>query len=168
MIDEITTIRHVHTLWSIGDLGFPKTSYYRMLAMLFWMKSLGRSSVEVGEPLTEQLRAIGFEPADIDFVAMSHSHFDHVGEANAFSASTWLVQEAERDWVLDESLEAENVDPDLLERLRKADTVAINGQHDVFGDGRIMILSAPGEVYADPSRLEYKNLRPDITITAMG
>lgn len=128
----------------VWDLGFPKTPYYRMLGILFWMKSLGRSSVEVGEPLTEQLIAKGFQPSDIDFVAMSHSHFDHIGEANAFAASTWLVQEAEHDWVLDESLDAENVDPDLLERLRNADTVTINGQHDVFGDGRVMILSSPG------------------------
>jgi len=33
---------------------------------------------------------------------------------------------------------------------------------------RIIIVSAPGEVYADPATLHYDNIRPDIEITRMG
>ena len=34
--------------------------------------------------------------------------------------------------------------PELYVNLRDADTVLLNGDHDVFGDGRVRILSAPG------------------------
>ncbi|MCY3768487.1 MAG: M81 family metallopeptidase [Gammaproteobacteria bacterium] len=33
---------------------------------------------------------------------------------------------------------------------------------------RIMIVAAPGEVYADPASLDYQNIRPSIEITPMG
>jgi glyoxylase-like metal-dependent hydrolase (beta-lactamase superfamily II) len=32
-----------------------------------------------GEPILPSLRAAGFDPASIDFVALSHLHFDHAG-----------------------------------------------------------------------------------------
>jgi len=43
--------------------------------------------LEVTTPLRAQLSAIGLSPADVTYLALSHSHFDHVGNANAFAAS---------------------------------------------------------------------------------
>ncbi|MGI9265137.1 MAG: MBL fold metallo-hydrolase, partial [Gammaproteobacteria bacterium] len=91
-------------LW---DLGFPQSAYYRMLATLFWIKNFGQSSIEIGEPLPQQLIALGFDPSAIDFVAVSHLHFDHVGAANDFEYSTWLVRPAERDWAFSEDLDVD-------------------------------------------------------------
>src|SRR5256886_14903658 len=51
----------------------------------------------VNRPLLPQLAAIGYTPADITYLALSHYHRDHVANANAFSGSTWIVQKAERD-----------------------------------------------------------------------
>src|SRR5437660_12761627 len=51
----------------------------------------------VTRPLLPQLAAIGYTPADITYLALSHYHGDHVANANAFAASTWIVQKIERD-----------------------------------------------------------------------
>jgi hypothetical protein len=47
--------------------------------------------------LKGQLADIGVSPADITYLALSHSHFDHVGNANEFAGSIWLAQKAEYD-----------------------------------------------------------------------
>ena len=51
----------------------------------------------VDHPLLPQLAAIGYRPADITYMALSHYHGDHVANANAFAGSTWIVQQGDRD-----------------------------------------------------------------------
>src|SRR5499433_3344576 len=51
----------------------------------------------VTKPLLPQLAAIGYTPANITYLALSHYHGDHVANANAFAGSTWIVQKIERD-----------------------------------------------------------------------
>jgi N-acyl homoserine lactone hydrolase len=143
MVNRCYLINHPDgtLLW---DLGFPRTLYYRVLATLYWAMSLGRSSIDIGAPLTDQLRRLGFDPPDIDFVVTSHMHFDHVGAANEFADATWLVQGDERDWALSEDLDIEYVDKDLYATLAAAMTIELSGNYDVFGDNRVVILSTPG------------------------
>src|SRR4029078_3474182 len=47
--------------------------------------------------LLPQLKALGYEPKDITYLAMSHYHLDHTATANLFAGSTWIVQQAEYD-----------------------------------------------------------------------
>ena len=54
-----------------------------------------RSTVD--RPLLPQLAALGYTPADITYLSLSHYHSDHTANANAFAGSTWLVRLAERD-----------------------------------------------------------------------
>jgi glyoxylase-like metal-dependent hydrolase (beta-lactamase superfamily II) len=49
------------------------------------------------KPLTAQLAEIGYAPADIKYLALSHFHWDHVGNANLFVGATWLTPKAECD-----------------------------------------------------------------------
>src|SRR5215468_3620604 len=51
----------------------------------------------VDRPLLPQLAAIGYKPADITYLALSHYHGDHVANASLFAASTWIVQKGDRD-----------------------------------------------------------------------
>src|SRR5437660_1542531 len=37
--------------------------------------------------LTGQLAAIGYKPSDITYLVLSHNHYDHVANANAFAGS---------------------------------------------------------------------------------
>src|SRR5262249_55227701 len=48
-------------------------------------------------PLLPQLAALGYQPKDITYLAMSHYHADHTANANLFAGSTWIVQQAEYD-----------------------------------------------------------------------
>ncbi len=47
--------------------------------------------------LLPQLQQLGYTPANITYVAMSHYHLDHTANANLFAGSTWIVQQAEYD-----------------------------------------------------------------------
>ena len=49
----------------------------------------------VDRPLLPQLAAIGYTPADITYLALSHYHADHVANASLFAKSTWIVQKGD-------------------------------------------------------------------------
>lgn len=93
----------------------------------------------VRRTLASQLQKIGIAPDDITYVAFSHMHFDHVGNANAFAKATWLVQEAEYEVAF-----AAGADTTYYHRLRFGSVRLLHGDHDVFGDGSVVILAAPG------------------------
>lgn len=128
-------------LW---DVGFSTGASARLQAWLFWLTSWGRSSIDPAAPLVTQIEALGLDPAQIDYLALSHVHFDHVGQASDFAGATWLVQTKEREWAFSPDLENEAVQPELYEALRDAKTIHLDGDHDVFGDGSVEILSTPG------------------------
>ena len=96
--------------------------------------------------LAEQLAALdlGFDLTTLDYVAFSHLHYDHIGVANEVAGATWLVQRPEYDAMFVAPDTVPSARPALYENLRHAETVILDGDHDVFGDGRVRILSAPG------------------------
>lgn len=96
------------------------------------------------KPLLPQLAAVGYTPADIKYLAMSHYHGDHVANANYFAASTWLVRKIERDRMFSDT-PIPRSDPANYSKLKDAKIVYIDkDQFDVFGDGKVVILSTPG------------------------
>ena len=117
---------------------------------------IGRSSSEtqrgtmrqlVTQPLKGQLAAIGYPPEKINYLGLSHMHFDHVGNANDYSGATWIVQKAERDSVWGpEPLPAfgSPASTAAFARLKDSKTQEVAGDHDVFGDGSVIIKSTPG------------------------
>jgi N-acyl homoserine lactone hydrolase len=96
------------------------------------------------KPLLESLREIGIAPAEIQHFAMSHGHGDHSGNANLFHASTIYMQSAEHDAVFGAQPQKFGFIPANFERLRDAKIVKLAGDHDVFGDGSVLIKAAPG------------------------
>lgn len=95
-------------------------------------------------PLAESLKAIGVAPADIQHFAMSHSHGDHSGNANQFAAATLYMQVPEYDAVFGPESQKFGFVAANFEKLRDAKAVKLNGDHDVFGDGSVVIKPAPG------------------------
>lgn len=94
--------------------------------------------------LKSQLAQIGYASSDITYLAMSHYHSDHVANANEFAGSTWLVRKAERDAMFAEKPPA-LVSPATYSELKNSKTVILTtDEHDVFGDGKVIIKSAPG------------------------
>jgi N-acyl homoserine lactone hydrolase len=103
----------------------------------------------VTKPLLPQLEAIGYPPADITYLALSHYHGDHVANANAFSGSTWIVQKVERDAMFAAANGGTPIprvpNVALFSSLEKSKTMLLNSEdHDVFGDGTVVIKFTPG------------------------
>jgi N-acyl homoserine lactone hydrolase len=102
----------------------------------------GRSTVN--KPLLPQLAALGYMPADITYLGLSHYHSDHTANANAFAGSTWLVRLAERDAMFNPPQGA-IVQTASFASLKTAKTRILNeDEYDVFGDGTVVIKSTPG------------------------
>jgi len=94
--------------------------------------------------LEAQLTQAGYTPADITYVSFSHFHWDHVGNANLFARSTWLVRQAERD-VMFADPPSPRTEPENFSALRNSRTTIITTpDYDVFGDRRVVIKAAPG------------------------
>jgi len=94
--------------------------------------------------LLPQLAALGYTPANIDYLAMSHYHLDHTANANLFAGSTWIVQQAEYDAMFGEKQLAIR-DSATYDKLKDSKRIVLNNEdHDVFGDGTVIIKTAPG------------------------
>jgi glyoxylase-like metal-dependent hydrolase (beta-lactamase superfamily II) len=89
----------------------------------------------VKKTLESQLAELGLKPTDIDFVVLSHSHGDHVGNLGLFSQSTLVVQKPEWEW-----------QPPVGVNPFKPGMKAITpeGDHDLFGDGSVMLIATYG------------------------
>lgn len=92
----------------------------------------------------EQLAGIDLNMGSFDYMAFSHMHFDHVGVANEIQGATLIIQKAEYDAAFADPVTLPGADPLLYSNLKDAERVLIEGDHDVFGDGRVRIISAPG------------------------
>ena len=94
--------------------------------------------------LASQLEQLGVKPSDIKFMGISHTHPDHAGNVEMFPQTMLLVQKAEYDWPL----------PNGAARFKPEHPVTkLNGDHDVFGDGSIRIISTPGHTPGHQSLL---------------
>lgn len=94
--------------------------------------------------LAPQLASLGYQPQDITYIAMSHYHADHTANANMFARSTWIVQQAEYDIMFSDAQVGIRT-PESYKDLKDAKRITLNNaDHDVFGDGTVIIKTAPG------------------------
>jgi N-acyl homoserine lactone hydrolase len=101
------------------------------------------SHAVVSRTLTSQLAALGYAPADITYVAISHAHKDHTANLNEFAASTWLVRPIEREFMFRPG--NERVERRFYSDLERSRTILMEkDEYDVFGDGAVVIKAAPG------------------------
>jgi N-acyl homoserine lactone hydrolase len=100
--------------------------------------------VIVRKSLQSQLAEVGYAPADITYLALSHYHYDHTANANAFAGATWLVRQIERDAMFVPN-PAGAAQPSTYSALRNSKTVLLaDDDYDVFKDGTVVIKFAPG------------------------
>ena len=94
--------------------------------------------------LKAQLAAAGYTPADINYLALSHYHYDHTANANLFAKATWLVHQVERDVMFPEKPN-DLTQPATYADLRTGKTVIIKtDDYDVFGDSTVVLKLTPG------------------------
>ena len=100
-------------------------------------------TVTIVKPLAAQLADSGYAPADVTHLALSHYHWDHTANANAFAGAVWMVRESERQAMFEKPIGTAR--PSTYGALRKSRTVIVsNDEHDVFGDGTVILKAAPG------------------------
>jgi len=100
--------------------------------------------VTLTTPLLPQLAAAGFTPAAVTHFALSHYHWDHTANANAFAAAMWLVRPVEREAML-AGTPPPLTQPATYSALRNSRVTSITSDdYDVFGDGTVVIKLAAG------------------------
>jgi len=108
----------------------------------------------VHKTIRSQLAEIGYKPSDITYLALSHNHYDHSANANSFAGSTWLVQKAERAAMFpDTPPQNPSNAASRFSALKNSKSVLLDGDHDVFGDGSVMIVATPGHTPGHQSLL---------------
>jgi glyoxylase-like metal-dependent hydrolase (beta-lactamase superfamily II) len=140
-VDNCYLIKHAQG-WMLWDTGLADA----IAAMPEGQKPADPKATHWFRPktLASQLDALGVKPADIKFVAVSHTHPDHIGNVEMFPQAMLYVQKAEYDWP------GANNAP----RFKPEHPVTkLEGDKDIFGDGSVTILSTPGHTPGHQSLL---------------
>jgi N-acyl homoserine lactone hydrolase len=126
--DNCYLIRHGrdYLLWDTGITDTLQPGPAGQTSPIAWSKP---------KKLIQQLAGLGVTPDDIKYIAVSHSHPDHIGNVVLFPKAELLIQKAEWDFAF-----ADNKKPFPAERPVKK----LESDFDVFGDGSVEILQTPG------------------------
>jgi N-acyl homoserine lactone hydrolase len=134
--------------WMLWETGYSQsiasTGPYKTPVLTWYWKA--------PKNLTAQLAEIGVSPQQITRVGFSHAHPDHVGNGSLFTNATLYIQQAEYDFYLAPTGKPPAAPADW-EKLRSNPTLKLSGDHDVFGDGSVTILSSPGHTPGHQSLL---------------
>lgn len=102
-------------------------------------------TIRLRRGLVDQLREIDVRPEQIEFIGISHWHFDHVGQARHFPRARLLMGRGDV-----ELLRATPpVDEDSAEALSHwlggpGNLMPVSTDLDIFHDGRVVMLTTPG------------------------
>lgn len=100
--------------------------------------------VRLKKPLAAQLKEAGYTPADVNFLGLSHMHFDHIGNVGLFPKATLLMQKEEYESAMGPDAAKFGNDPKNYPTLAANPNQQLSGDHDVFGDGTVVIKRAIG------------------------
>lgn len=107
--------------------------------------------------LTGQLAEVGVAPDDVDLAVVSHLHFDHGGGLGQLPEARLVVQHDEWAAAFDETMVELGVfnpaDFDLGHQRQE-----LEGEHDLFGDGSLVLLPTPGHTAGHQSLLVEERL----------
>src|SRR5580658_965081 len=125
------------TEWLLWDTGVPESALNDPRG---WSTLPKLIVYHLDKTLTSQLAEIGLKTSDVTYVAVSHTHGDHIGNVGLFPNSTVLVQRVEYTWISSPDGTNDNVNQ-LKALARKLmgtpkHLQLLDGDTDVFGDGR--------------------------------
>lgn len=103
----------------------------------------GAFHLKVEKTFLSQLNELGVDPKKIRYLAFSHMHFDHTGNAKYFTKSQVLMQEEEYEAAFSPNFAQYGFNQASYAML-KDNVKKIKGDYDVFGDGKVIILKTPG------------------------
>ncbi|WP_116089994.1 N-acyl homoserine lactonase family protein [Sphingomonas crusticola] len=92
--------------------------------------------------IVDQLATLGIKPEQVQIVAISHDHFDHIGQAGDFPQAKLLMGKADIDTLRAPGAELGKL---VAHWLTGGGTIEpITGDKDIFGDGSVVMLAMPG------------------------
>ena len=98
--------------------------------------------LRVERSLADQLARLGVKPDQVSLLGISHYHGDHIGQADTFAKAKLLIGKGDLD-----ALKAPG-GPDAAPLAPwltgKAPVDPVIGDRDIFGDGKVVMLSTPG------------------------
>jgi N-acyl homoserine lactone hydrolase len=95
--------------------------------------------------LVEQLAQLNLKPEQIKYVAISHYHGDHAGQAASFPQATLLIGKGDWDVLTDGKSAAIASPANFTHWISGGGKVEpVVGDKDVFGDGSVIMLNTPG------------------------
>jgi glyoxylase-like metal-dependent hydrolase (beta-lactamase superfamily II) len=96
-----------------------------------------------GQGLTEQIEIAGYDPAHVTEIVNTHLHFDHGGGNALLPNARVVVQKRELDAAAAEKAAADGSYV-MRHALDGRDVLGVDGTHDLFGDGRIVLMPTYG------------------------
>ena len=140
--------------WLLWDTGVPEATFNDPNG---WSTLPKLIVYHLDKTLTGQLAEIGLKPLDVTYVAISHTHGDHIGNVGLFPDAEILLQRTEYEWIHGGNGPNENVNQlmALARRLmgNPGHLRLIHGDLDVFGDGSVTLVSTPGHTPGSQSLL---------------
>lgn len=94
--------------------------------------------------LVSQMKEAGYTPAAVTHLGLSHMHFDHTGNVALFPKATLLMQKEEYESATGPDAAKFGNDPKTYPTLAANPVEKLSGDHDVFGDGTVVIKRALG------------------------
>ncbi len=97
------------------------------------------------KPLADLLKQINVNPEDVKYVGVSHFHADHTGQLGPFKNATLLIGKGDWDGLnANPPMGGANVKglTEWIAEKRKVEPLSVD--KDVFEDGSVMMLRAPG------------------------
>jgi N-acyl homoserine lactone hydrolase len=140
--------------WVLWDTGVPQST---MNDPKGWSTLPKLIVYHLDKSITGQLAEIGLKTSDITYVAISHTHGDHIGNVVLFPNSTVLMQRIEYTWISSPDGPNDNVNQ-LKALARKLmgtpkQLKLLDGDTDVFGDGSVTLIATPGHTPGHQSLL---------------
>jgi glyoxylase-like metal-dependent hydrolase (beta-lactamase superfamily II) len=112
-------------------------------ARLGGITKIFRVEFRAGEEIGGRLGALGVDPARVRYLINSHLHFDHTGGNGEIPNAQLVVQR--REWAAGndaDQIRKQFYNP--LDYQLGHDVLAVDGEHDLFGDGRVVCLPTYG------------------------
>jgi glyoxylase-like metal-dependent hydrolase (beta-lactamase superfamily II) len=102
-------------------------------------------TIRLRRSLVDQLRQIDVRPDQIEFIGISHWHFDHVGQARHFPQARLVMGRGDIELLRGTPPPDEDSSRALTHWLRgPGNLMPVSTDLDVFHDGRVVMLRMPG------------------------
>lgn len=135
------------------------------------LPALQRAPYEKGMPVVGQLAAMGLRPADLAGVIPTHAHWDHISGVQDLPGVPLMVSTQAKAFI-----DAGTEDTKVLHGLGKLDFqlyefeggpyLGFSRSHDVWGDGSVVIVPAPG--HTPDSVVVFVNLPSGMRLAFVG